>query len=121
MNLLAKKWNGRCISQKYINTKTKLEWECEEGHCFKSTPGNIYMGKWCPICAKKRTAEKLRGSIEEMRKVAAKRGGKCLSSAYTNARTKLTWQCKYGHRWESTPDNIKKRWCPICRQTRISA
>jgi len=31
---------------------TKLEWECEDGHRWSSTPHNIKYGTWCPICGK---------------------------------------------------------------------
>ncbi|PKM92484.1 MAG: hypothetical protein CVU81_00175, partial [Euryarchaeota archaeon HGW-Euryarchaeota-1] len=42
-------------------------------------------------------------------------GGKCLSTKYINANTKLKWQCKEGHRWEAIPSSIKKgSWCPVC-------
>jgi len=48
-------------------------------------------------------------TIEEMHKLAKKRGGKYLSDNYINARTKLHWECAEGHQWRSTPDNIKSR------------
>ena len=32
MQDLAKKYNGRCLTKKYINVHTKLLWECEKGY-----------------------------------------------------------------------------------------
>lgn len=55
-------------------------------------------------------------TIEEMRALATKRGGKCLSNNYINAHSKLRWQCNKGHIWEATPHAVKnsKTWCPVC-------
>ena len=54
-------------------------------------------------------------TIEQMRQVAARRGGKCLSKKYLNNRTKLIWQCSKDHVWEAPPDSIKSgSWCPAC-------
>lgn len=50
-----------------------------------------------------------------MQEIAKKRGGKCLSKVYKNARTKLRWECAKGHAWESVPYIVKKgSWCRIC-------
>jgi hypothetical protein len=50
-----------------------------------------------------------------MNKLAAERGGKCLSKAYVNTDTPLLWQCAKGHTWENRPAKIKKgQWCPEC-------
>ena len=51
-----------------------------------------------------------------MREIATQRGGKCLSDKYRNIDTKLKWECKNGHIWEATPNNVKNNnsWCPKC-------
>ena len=50
-----------------------------------------------------------------MRELAKSRGGKCLSTEYINANTKLEWMCKEGHRWKAIPDTVKQgSWCPYC-------
>lgn len=51
MYKLGKGRGGKCLSKEYINDYTKLEWECNEGHVFQSSPNNIKQGKWCPICS----------------------------------------------------------------------
>ena len=51
MKEIAIERGGKCLSQKYINSKTKLKWECSEGHQWRATPDSIkYRGSWCPIC-----------------------------------------------------------------------
>ena len=58
----------------------------------------------------------LKITISEMQALARKRGGRCLSAAYVNLRTKLRWRCAKGHEWETTPNSIKYMgtWCPKC-------
>ncbi len=56
--------------------------------------------------------------IEDMKKAAEFRGGKCLSETMTKGDlyTKLKWQCHDGHVFESSPFTIIKagHWCPNC-------
>lgn len=57
-----------------------------------------------------------KSKIKEMRDLAITRGGRCLSKVYINARSKIKWECKRGHKWLATPGHIKNRnqWCPYC-------
>jgi len=119
MHSLAKKRGGKCLSKKYINNKTKLKWQCKEGHVWEATPDSIKRGSWCRRCSIRIRGDKLRGSIEEMQAIAEERGGKCLSRKYIVAHTKLRWQCKEGHVWWAAPKHIKKgSWCPECSSYR---
>jgi hypothetical protein len=60
-------------------------------------------------------------TIGEMRQIASERKGKCLSLLYTNANSKLLWECENGHQWEAVPGSIKRgRWCPNCAGKHIS-
>jgi hypothetical protein len=112
MQLLAKEKNGKCLSEKYINTDTKLSWVCEFGHQWMATPSSILHGSWCPFCFNKK---KYKHTIEEMQILAKEKGGKCLSEIYINTCTKLSWECKFGHQWMTIPSCIlKKSWCPKC-------
>jgi len=118
MQSLAAKHGGRCLSDKYINSSSKLSWECKEGHIFEISPSHIKTSKsWCPICGYKTVSDKLKYSMEEIRGLAAKRGGECLSKKY-NAGDKLLWRCKEGHEWEASPHGIKNSgsWCPSCTE-----
>ena len=57
-------------------------------------------------------------TIEDMQKVAAFRGGKCLSTQMTKGDwdTPLQWQCAQGHVFTATPRLILLggHWCPDC-------
>jgi len=53
-----------------------------------------------------------------MNEYAEKRGGKCLSEKYVNIKTKLKWECKYGHQWEARASIINQNnWCPKCKDS----
>ena len=110
---LAEKHNGKCLSKEYINNRTKLKWQCKEGHVWYASLNIVKNQKsWCPYCAGRNL------TIKDMQKIAESRGGKPLSKYYVNAHTKLKWQCDKGHIWEATPNNIKKgSWCPQCSLT----
>jgi len=112
---LAKGKGGRCLSKTYVNVESKLKWQCEEGHTWEAKPNNIKHGQWCPVCGRKKRADTQRGTLEAMQKVAASRGGRCLSTAYVNSQTKLKWRCSEGHSWTATPADVKRgTWCPVC-------
>jgi len=110
MQKLADERGGKCLSEKYVNNKTKLKWQCKEGHIWEAVPSDIKSNQWCPHCSGRRQ------TIEDMQKLAEKKGGKCLSEKYISATTKLRWQCKEGHVWETTPNQVKNQnsWCPKC-------
>ena len=57
--------------------------------------------------------------LSKMKKIANNRDGVCLSNEYINRTTKLLWECKNHHQWESTPVNITMgSWCPICKKNK---
>ncbi len=103
---------GECLSANYKNAHTKLKWKCSKEHIWESSANNIARGKWCPYCA----GIKLETNyIKTCRSLAKKRGGKCLSLEFKNAKTKLKWECHFGHRWEALASSIKNgSWCPHC-------
>jgi hypothetical protein len=110
MNKMAKKRGGECLSREYTNSNTKLIWRCGKGHQWQSAPVNITRGKWCPVCSGRQ-----KGTIEGMSSIAARHGGQCVSERYISSQRKLTWKCKEGHQWETTPAHIKQgSWCPVC-------
>ncbi len=119
---IAKVRGGKCLSSFYLSAHDKLLWQCKKGHEWSAAPTNIKRGRWCPECGRQSMKETLRRyNIEDMRQLAKAKGGKCLSSKYLHPHEKLLWQCKKGHQWEATPNNIKRdRWCPKCRKKRAN-
>ena len=115
MQRLAAEKGGRCLSKEYKNTNSKLQWECSEGHIWETSGSVIVSGHWCPKCEKIRLGKQYALGIEEIRKTAEQRGGKCLSTTYVNSREKLLWQCDKGHKWHANTNSIiRGSWCPVC-------
>lgn len=50
MREVAKERGGQCISEEYVNSSTRLEWECTRGHRWRATPNTIMRGHWCARC-----------------------------------------------------------------------
>jgi hypothetical protein len=51
MRSIAEERGGKCLSESYVNSKTKLLWECGKGHKWDVTPDSIKSGRWCRKCA----------------------------------------------------------------------
>jgi hypothetical protein len=116
---IAEKHGGKCLSDKYVDNRTKLRFQCRRGHIWEASAHSIRANHWCPKCSAQTRSEKRKHSIQDMQKLAEKRSGKCLSTEYVNNKTKLRWQCKEGHNWEARPDDITNgHWCPICARSK---
>jgi hypothetical protein len=101
---------GKCLSIEYVDSKSKLLWQCARGHQWQALPSSVVQGSWCPACAHNQ-----RLGLSEFHDLAASRGGECLSCTYVNERTHLRWRCAEGHRWNATPEKVKRgSWCPTC-------
>ena len=108
---IAAKHGGKCLATEYKLMRTKVEWQCAKGHVWKASGSQVRHGSWCKQCADNR----MRLTIEQMHKLAHSKGGRCLSTHYTNNETKLLWQCQLGHTWYATPSHVKhSSWCPLC-------
>lgn len=120
MRSIADKRGGTCLSETYINGRMKLLWQCDKGHRWEAEGGSVKQGHWCAKCAADKRADAYRLTLEEMRKLAAARGGKCLSDKYINAHSKLLWECAHGHRWKSEPCSVQAgKWCRKCWALRL--
>jgi len=108
----ADKHNGKCLSKKYINNHTKLQWQCSEDHVWWVMPKDILKDHWCPYCMGNK-----KYSIDYPQEIAEQRNGSCLSKKYINANQKLKWKCNICNVvWYATFNNVKnnKSWCPKC-------
>ena len=54
--------------------------------------------------------------FDELLHIAQIKGGRVLSTKYVNAKTKMSFICRDGHRFDSIPDTIRNRnsWCKRC-------
>jgi queuine/archaeosine tRNA-ribosyltransferase len=51
MQKIAKERGGNCLSKEYLNSYSKLTWQCSEGHKWEAVPNSIKKGHWCRVCA----------------------------------------------------------------------
>jgi hypothetical protein len=110
MQEVAERRGGRCLSDTYVNTATRLRWRCHDGHEWEAPPSVVRSGHWCPQCAYRH-----RGTIDAMRALAAERGGECRSRAYQNHNDPLLFTCARGHSFSATGMAVKSGvWCPTC-------
>lgn len=112
LKIIATQRNGMCLSSEYSDSKSKLIWQCKEGHQWKASLTSIKHAKsWCPVCAGNKKLD-----MAQVKQLAELKGGKCLSGDYRNSKIKLLWQCEKGHQWYASTFSIKIRnsWCPVC-------
>jgi hypothetical protein len=115
MKQLAKDRDGKCLSKIYVDSHSKLQWQCKKGHVWNAAPASVKHGSWCRKCHSQKMSKKVGATLLKYQKIAEKRGGKCLSTEYINNYTNLQWQCDKGHIWMAQPLNIKAgTWCPVC-------
>ncbi|WP_254597737.1 hypothetical protein [Burkholderia lata] len=50
MQAIAAGRGGVCVSTNYVNSSSKLEWECAHGHRWMATANTIRRGHWCARC-----------------------------------------------------------------------
>jgi len=102
----------KCLSEEYINNKTKLELECDKGHIYNASWDSFFHKQRCPICWEKDSGRKTLLEVEEF---INEFGCKCLSKEYINSYTKLEFKCDREHIFYITLKSFRlHRRCPIC-------
>lgn len=105
---------GRCLSRRYVNQRTKLEWQCAHGHRWRTILDNVRRsGTWCPACAGQPGPREM---LRRIRAAAEERGGRLLTFDYVNAQSKLRFRCAKGHEWLASRASrvMHGVWCPRC-------
>jgi ankyrin repeat protein len=95
---------GWCLPETYHNLSTRLSWRGVHSHEWPTDPYRIIRGSWCPVCARLQR----RSTLETAQRIAAERGGHCLSIQFESGRMPLEWQCAQGHNWQTTLASIKR-------------
>lgn len=113
---IADQKNGKCLSELYGGHYFKLDFECKEGHQWKTDPATIKRGSWCPQCARASFhGRKPKYNIKDLDFIALQKGGKCISRNFQSGLIKMEWECIKGHRWIAVPYSIiRGSWCPVC-------
>ena len=65
---------GKLLSTKYINSKTKYLWQCKKGHIWEAMWGHIKnKNSWCPQCSSFKTEDLVRNILSEKLKIPLKK------------------------------------------------
>lgn len=108
----ARERGGECLSQAYIDSKTKLSFRCRHGHVWGAQYGRILTNKsWCPVCAN--LSRRL--TTEDMHALAEGLGLRFNDESYLGGKHKHNWTCAHGHVFAAWPNNVKSgHRCPNC-------
>ncbi len=93
------------------NTGILTSWECDRGHRWKASYGNVcYQGTGCKKCAGLEAK-----TPDDFYTLAENLGYEWLGPEVPNVRTKTEWRCREGHRWRADYTHIQGgRGCPEC-------
>lgn len=120
---MARAKGGRCLSEEYRDSGTKMLWECSEGHRWEAIANAIKQGKWCPGCHRASqlsnipgwTGQGEDGCYSALLLLAEARSGLCLSPEWKGSRAKHLWRCSEGHEWEASYQSVRDgSWCRKC-------
>ncbi|WP_434653830.1 hypothetical protein [Chromobacterium violaceum] len=50
MQALARERGGLCLSDRYVNIRTPMLWQCERGHVWSIPASSVLTGRWCAAC-----------------------------------------------------------------------
>ncbi len=106
----------KLLSDVYVNSRSKLEYECPEGHRHSIIWDNWKSGHRCPYCAGqgKPTMELIVSSFE-------RNGYSLLSEVYVNGAQHLSYVCPRGHKHTMNWNNWRTgRRCPSCKAINLS-
>lgn len=103
---------GKCLSDKYVDTDTKLKWSCKNNHIWEATANGIYYsGTWCGRCAGVR-----KHTIEFVKEFCAENNLKNMDIEYITG--PMNFKCINNHNFKrkfSVLLNTNKE-CPICKK-----
>lgn len=106
------KFEGEWASGKYINSFTKINVRCKNGHTWSAKPASIINGSWCATCAHEKKKEK---SSALLYKIVKQKGGLVEFYDEGGSLGKARILCKHGHSFSTTQSKIVQGgWCPKC-------
>lgn len=107
-----KKKGGRFFTKRFKTLKDKGTFLCAKGHKWETSICNVFtQGSWCPFCAGNRPQ-----TIEDMRHLANRFGGRFLSKEFRGTNNNYLWECVNDHVFLKDPNSIKGgSYCPYCK------
>lgn len=109
------------LSDEWVGSKGTYRIRCRKCGVERDLKYSILIQIWlrkiisCSICNNRKTL-----TIENMKRVAGKKGGDCLSETYMGEDVKHKWRCHRGHEWMADYSQIRRgRWCPECKLIKL--
>lgn len=105
-------FKGEWVSGKYINSYTKINVKCKNGHMWSAKPASIMNGSWCATCAHEKKKE---NSSDFLYKIVKQKGGVVEEYDGGGSLGKAKVSCKNRHIFSTTQSRISQGgWCPKC-------
>ncbi len=117
---IAQSKGGKCLSKKYCNTKTKLEFCCARGHTWRITAHSILAGRWCLQCSRipgTSNGPSGKSVADHPRLVKEWHPSNVFVPDEVAAAglRKVMWSCSRGHAYDATPySRVNGAGCPFC-------
>ena len=104
----------------------KVWWICEKGHEWEAAIASRTSGSGCPICANRKVLKGYNDLQALFPAVAAewhptKNGETTPDEVLAGTNAKFWWQCKFGHEWQCSVVDRRRRSSgrPICSENQI--
>lgn len=111
---------GECLSTQYMGATKKHHFRCAHGHEWFATSQNVRSGTWCPFCKGRQFDRDER--LKNAQRIAASKGGQCLSESIAKANDRLHWRCAEGHEWKTIYQSVLEgTWCAVCAGLKVDA
>ncbi|MCW7540671.1 hypothetical protein OOT46_22895 [Aquabacterium sp. A7-Y] len=116
----AKRDGVTCLEMKWKGVETQHRFRCSQGHEWLRAPkrGMNQPGcLQCPTCVKVAADARrlLVDGLLRLQRVAAGKGGLCLSDAYLGSAHRYRFRCGQGHEWDAAGGEVARgAWCRRC-------
>jgi hypothetical protein len=106
---------GYKLKSSYQGSRVPIDLECSLGHRWSAIPANVLnRNGGCPDCAIHKRGESQKLSMRQLDSVLSSKGIKLIGE-YINSHTRTEFECKNGHRWQTSYHSIQGgNGCPYC-------
>ena len=111
---IVRRHGGVLLTPMYLNSQTKLRFQCAHGHRWEAIPASILKGTWCRTCslADPKRHEAARVSVARRLQRVLKARGCTMLSDFVGLLVPIRIRCTRGHCWETTAAKLDEgTWC----------
>ena len=96
-------------------SEKKLEWKCDLGHVWKSTPANRHKGAGCLVCSNQQVLKGFNDLSTLYPDIGAQADGWDPHTVTPKSGKKAQWICESGHKWSAAiASRTNGHGCPQC-------